>query len=134
DGSGPSGSTQTVAAPEQPQYSVTATDIASQHDTEPSEQTQIIVAVRVPPRSQPLKPPLDTITTYEMPKTQTYIDSQQRETSAPALQISLRNTGDPIPDAPISRETPPHLPFLSPNTPSPSLPYFRLDTSDKVMN
>jgi hypothetical protein len=134
DGSAPSGPTQAVATPEQPQHSVAATDIASQGDTEPSEETRIIVAVRVPPRPQHLKPPLDTITTYEMPKPQTYIDSQQRETIAPALQISLRNTGDPIADSPIYQETPPHLPFLSPNTPSPSLPYFRLDTSNKVMH
>jgi hypothetical protein len=69
-----------------------------------------------------------------MPRTQAYVNSQQRETIAPALQISLRNTDGPITDVPIYQETPPHLPFLSPNTPSPSLPYFRLDTSNKVIH
>jgi hypothetical protein len=78
----------------------------------------------------------DGASTYEIPKAQTYVKSQQleqRETIAPALQISLRNSSErEFTDVQIHQETPPHLPFLSPNTPSPSLPYFRLDTSNKV--
>lgn len=78
-------------------------------------------------------PSSETATTYEIPEAQTDVNPQQRETIAPALQIPLRNTGEhAITDAPISQETPPHLPFLSPNTPPPSLPIFRLDTSNKV--
>jgi zinc-ribbon domain len=74
-------------------------------------------------------------TSSEIPKTQTYVNSQPRETNAPALQISLRNTRErETKNSQIYQETSPHLSFLSPNTPSPSLPYFRLDTSNKVRN
>jgi hypothetical protein len=129
-------SARTTATPEQLQTPADTADTPPQNSPISSEQTRVITAPRIPARPQPAKQSLDTATTYEIPKAQTHINSQQatqHEAIVWTQQISPRNTGERIiRDARIQQETPAHLPFLSPNTPSPSLPYFRLDTSNKV--
>jgi hypothetical protein len=136
--------TQIITVPEQQQHHLLATTAMPTPDTtEVSEEPiRIIVASPIPPRPQPSQRSLHTATIYDIPEAQTSArpanpanpaNPQQHETIPPALQIPLRHTDEHVTtDAQIAPEIPPHLSFLSPNTPSPSLPYFRLDTSNKV--
>jgi hypothetical protein len=127
--------TQIIPVSEQQQRSLLATIETPLPDTIEiaDKPTRTIVASPIPSRPQPSRSPRDTAASYQLPEAQTHTSLSQHESIAPALPISLRQTGDPAAtNAPTSPEAPSRRPFLSPNTPLPSLPYFRLDTSNKV--